>query len=177
MRRITARGCILEPQTRDHAAEMFQVLSDPAIYEFENSAPESEEWLIERYSRLESRASSDGREKWLNWVVQLPGGPLAGYVQATVLPSAVALIAYELNSGYWRQGIGSDAVAAMLEELRVYYRVHRYVAVLKSSNFRSLRLLRRLRFDLADEQEAAVYRDESDELVMVRADGGCERPG
>jgi len=177
LRRITARGCILEPQTRDHAAEMFQVLSDPAIYEFENSPPESEEWLIDRYSRLESRASSDGRERWLNWVVILPAGTLAGYVQATVLPSAVALIAYELSSRYWRQGIGSDAVAAMLEELQVYYRVRRYVAVLKSSNFRSHRLLLRLRFEQADEQEATAYRDKSDELVMVRAAGGGERPG
>jgi len=148
---------------------MFAVLSDPAIYEFENSPPESEDWLKQRYGRLESRVSSDGRERWLNWVVRLPDGMLAGYVQATVLPSSVALIAYELNSRYWRQGIGSDAVAAMLQELRAYYGVRRYVAVLSAKNFRSLSLLRHLCFEAAREQEAVTYRDEEDELVMVRA--------
>lgn len=147
---------------------MFRVLSDPAIYEFENSPPESEERLKERFARLESRSSSDGRERWLNWVIRLHDGNLAGYVQATVLPSSVALVAYELNSRYWRQGIGSDAVAAMLEELRVHYAVRRYVAVLKSGNFRSLGLLRRLRFERAGQVEAALYRDDPDELVMVR---------
>ena len=153
---------------------MFLVLSDPAIYEYENAPPESEEWLAGRYSRLESRSSSDGREKWLNWVVRLPGGDLAGYVQATVLPGRVALIAYELNSRHWRQGIGSDAIATMLDELHAYHGVQRYVAVLKSRNIRSLGLLRRLGFEQAEEQEAIVYRDEPDELVMVRAGGGTE---
>lgn len=177
MRRVTARGCILEPQTRDHAAEMFLVLSDPAIYEFENSPPASEEWLTDRYTRLESRLSPDDREKWLNWVVRLPGGQLAGYLQATVLLSSVALVAYELNSRYWRQGIGSAAVTAMLDELRAYYGVQRYVAVLKARNFRSLSLLRRLRFEQAEEPETMAYRDEPDEIVMVRAAGGTESAG
>jgi len=150
---------------------MFRVLSDPAIYEFENSPPESEEWLTARYRRLESRGPPDGRETWLNWVVRLPGAGLAGYVQATVLPGSVALVAYELNSRHWRQGIGSDAVAAVLEELRAHYGVRRYVAVLKSRNVRSQGLLRRLCFEPAAEEEARSYRDEPDELVMFRAAG------
>lgn len=33
---------------------MFSVLSDPAIYEFENKPPTSEKWLAHRYERLES---------------------------------------------------------------------------------------------------------------------------
>lgn len=147
---------------------MFRVLADPAIYEFENEPPRSEEWLTERYRRLESRGSADGTEHWLNWVVRLPSGALAGYVQATVLPSGEALIAYELSSRHWRQGIGRSAVQAMLDELRAQYGVHRFVAVLKARNFRSEGLLRRLGFVPADEAEAARYRDEADELVMLR---------
>src|SRR5688572_5973311 len=117
---------------------MFRVLSDPAIYEFENAPPVSEEWLTRRYEVLERRRSVDGQEQWLNWAVRIPGGELAGYVQATVLPSAAARVAYELGSGYWRRGIGRSAVAAMLSELHSEYGVHTFAAVLKAGNFRSL---------------------------------------
>lgn len=70
------------------------------------------------HERLESRGPADGSQRWLNWVVRLPGGELAGYVQATVLPDRSSYVAYELASRYWRRGIGSDAVQAMLDELQ-----------------------------------------------------------
>lgn len=89
---------------------MFAVLSDPAIYAFENAPPISEEWLKNRYVRLESRGPSGGTQRWLNWVIRLPGGKLAGYVQATALPDRTSYVAYELSSQYWRQGIGTSAV-------------------------------------------------------------------
>lgn len=168
MRSIVATRCILEPLVVAHAAEMFRVLGDPAIYEFENEPPPSEEWLAWRFGRLESRGSADGAEKWLNWVVRLPSRSLAGYVQATVQQSGVAFVAYELNSRYWRQGIGSSAVRAMLDELRSGYSVHTFVAVLKAKNFRSEALLYSLGFNPGDPEQQARYRDGPDELVMVR---------
>ena len=112
MRSITAPHCQLEPQTAAHAPEMYSVLSDPAIYEFENEPPRSLEQLSIRFAKLETRASPDGTEQWLNWVIRLPDGDLAGYVQATVLPDGLAFVAYELNSQHWRKGIGSSAVRA-----------------------------------------------------------------
>jgi ribosomal-protein-alanine N-acetyltransferase len=169
VRRLLASHCTLEPQVAAHAPEMFGVLGDPAIYEFENEPPPTEAWLTERYRRLESRASHDGSQHWLNWVIRLPSHALAGYVQATVLPAGVALVAYELNSRHWRQGIGRSAVQAMLDELRTQYGVHSFVAVLKARNFRSEGLLRRLGFVPADAAQADAYRDGPDELVMARA--------
>ena len=171
MRIVVATGCILEPLRAMHAHEMFSVLSDPAIYEFENEPPSSEEWLTRRFERLESRCSKDGTELWLNWIVRLPGGELAGYVQATVLPTKTSYVAYELNSRHWRQGIGSSAVSAMLEELRSQYGIHTYVAVFKSSNFRSSGLLRKLGFFPASAEQAADYGAEPDELTMVMEAG------
>lgn len=168
MRTIVAPGCVLEPLLASHASEMFTVLSDPAIYEFENTPPASEERLTERYRRLQSRGSSDGTQAWLNWVIRLPSGALAGYVQATVLPDHTSVVAYELNSRYWRRGIGSGAVRAMLEELREHYAVKTFVAVLKSRNFRSEGLLRKLGFAAASSEQEAQHRDEPDELVLVK---------
>ena len=55
-----------------------------------------------------------------------------------------------------------------LDELREHHGVHAFVAVLKARNFRSEALLRSLGFEPGDPQQQAQYRDEPDELVMVR---------
>ena len=101
MNRVPAGTLVLEPQLAVHAAQMFEVLSDPAIYEFENTPPVSAASLAERFARLESRVSPDRTEQWLNWVIRLPTGALAGYVQATIAADGTAHIAYELGSAFW----------------------------------------------------------------------------
>jgi [ribosomal protein S5]-alanine N-acetyltransferase len=169
LRTITSTLCTLEPQIAAHAPEMFRVLSDPAIYEFENAPPTSEAWLQERFSRLEARQSPDGKEEWLNWVVRLPSGNLAGYVQATVIQPHVAYVAYELTSRYWRRGIGGCAVHAVLQELGSQYGVRSFFAVLKTSNFRSLALLSRLGFTPGNSDQAVTYGAGQDETLMAKA--------
>ena len=131
MRVIEAGSLRLEPQTAQHAAEMFAVLSDPAIYEYENEPPMSAEWLRERFSRLETRTSADGREQWLNWVIRIPSSELIGYVQATIYPAERANIAYVLSSAYWGQGYARQATEAMMAELAGHYGVRDIFAVLK----------------------------------------------
>jgi [ribosomal protein S5]-alanine N-acetyltransferase len=172
MRAITTSHGVLEPQVAAHAHEMFALLSDPAIYEFENAPPVSAAWLAQRFERLESRASSDGAEQWLNWVIRLPSGELAGYVQATMLSDRNALVAYELHSRHWRQGIGGAAVDAVLRELQSAYGVALFVAVLKAKNYRSEGLLRKLGFVQGSDAQHARYRDEPDEMVLVNAAAG-----
>jgi RimJ/RimL family protein N-acetyltransferase len=134
MRAIAADGLILEPQTAAHAEPMFAVLSDPAIYEYENEPPRSLEWLRERFTKLESRVSPDGNEQWLNWVIRLSGSELAGYVQATVHADGRAAIAYELSSAYWGRGLAHRAVGAMIRELAESYHVRTVTAVFKKEN-------------------------------------------
>jgi [ribosomal protein S5]-alanine N-acetyltransferase len=168
MRTVRAPLCTLEPQVASHAPEMFAVLSDSAIYEFENEPPRSEACLVERYTRLERRASADGSQTLLNWFVRLPSGELAGYVQATVLRSDAALVAYELASRHWRKGIGSCAVSAMLDELHTSYGVYLFVAVLKATNYRSLELLRSLSFQPGSQRQRVEFGAEPDELIMVK---------
>ncbi len=173
MNDIATDRLTLEPLIAAHAEEMFAVLCDPAIYEFENQPPRSLEWLRERYSRLESRRSADGREQWLNWAIRLPTAELAGYVQATVHPDGVAAIAYELSSPHWGRGIAGEAVCAMIVELAASYRVHSLTAVLKRTNHRSLRFLDRLGFVAATHELHTRHEVEPDELLMVR--DACSR--
>lgn len=147
---------------------MFPVLSDPAIHEFENAPPASPAWLEQRFARLESRRSANGDEQWLNWVIRLPSGELAGYVQATVTRERVACVAYELASKFWRRGIGSAAVGAMLAELGTNYGVSTFVAILKARNVRSAAFLRHLGFSAEPPVGLTPIGHETDELVMYK---------
>ena len=141
---------------------MFLVLQDPRIYEHENEPPASEEWLRERYTKLETRRSGDGSERWLNWVLRLSSGEAIGYVQATVEPSGRAFVAYVLESRWWGQGLAQEAVRAMMDELRAAYGVNHYVAVFKKRNERSRRLLERLGFAPVMLSEAEADEDAMD---------------
>jgi len=168
MRAIETARFTLEPQIAAHAEEMFVVLSDPAIYEYENQPPPSLEWLRTRYTKLETRLSADGREQWLNWVIRLPTSELIGYVQGTVDSNGHAAIAYELSSAYWGRGLARQAVQAMISELVQRYQVRQLTAVFKRGNLRSMRLLERLGFSPAPAERHTKHRVEPGELLMQR---------
>ena len=169
MRIITTPTLTLEPQTVAHAEEMFAVLCDPAIYEYENEPPPSLDWLRARFAKLEARQSADGQQLWLNWVIRLPTSELIGFVQATVRPNGNAGFAYVLASAYWGRGLARDAVAALMTALVERYRVRTFAAVLKRENFRSVKLLGRLAFSLATVAEHVQYQVAPDELLMLRS--------
>lgn len=169
MNTLRAGSLQLEPQLARHAAEMFAVLSDPAIYEFENEPPQSVEALRERYTNLATRMSPDGREWWLNWVVRLPTGELAGFMQATVLPGGRAYLAYELASRFWRQGIACASLQVVLQELAARYAVRDAYAVLKAANYRSLGLLAKLGFSPLGQSAHAPWPAEPDEVTFHKA--------
>lgn len=171
MRALRAGALVLEPQVAAHAAEMFGVLSDPAIYEFENAAPESEQWLARRFARLESRRSPDGAQVWLNWVIRLESGEVAGYVQATLAQDGCAHIAYELGSRFWRRGIATAAVEAMLAEVATTYSAPLAVAIVKACNHRSLGFLRSVGFSATPPAGGLAAGHAADEVVMYRRYG------
>jgi ribosomal-protein-alanine N-acetyltransferase len=168
MQAIATGSLTLEPQTAAHAEEMFAVLSDPAIYEYENEPPPSLEWLRARFAKLESRRSANGQEQWLNWVIRLPSSELIGYVQATIDRTGRAAIAYELSSAHWGRGLARQAVAAMISELVQRYQVRQLTAVFKRRNLRSMRLLERLGFSPAPAERRRKHQVEPGELFMQR---------
>jgi [ribosomal protein S5]-alanine N-acetyltransferase len=168
MRVIETESLTLEPQTAAHAEAMFMVLSDPAIYRYENEPPPSLEWLRARFAKLETRRSANGDEQWLNWVIRVPTSELIGYVQATVREEGRAGIAYELSSAFWGRGLAHQAVKAMMSELAERYGVRSFFAVLKRENLRSLRLLERLQFSPASPEQQAAHRVELGEILMYR---------
>ena len=147
MRTLQAAMLTLEPQLPAHAEAMFAVLSDLAIYQFGNHPPASLDALRQRFERLAAGQSPDGQQHWLNWVVRLRDGTLAGYVQATLAADGDTSIGYELASACWGRGIGTQAVARMIDELQAAYPMRRLQASLRPDNLRSMRLLLRLGFE------------------------------
>jgi len=167
LRRLATPRLLLEPQVAVHAARMFTLLQDPALYRYENEAPRSLPWLEERFRRLETRRSADGSEQWLNWVVRLRGSSLIGFVQATLRKDRTGAVAYVFGSPHWGHGYASEAVSAMLDELVGYYGVTSFTAVLKRDNLRSVRLLDRLGF-AASADSAGLHNLLPDEMLMRR---------
>lgn len=149
MNRLTTERLDLEPLEARHALEMFSVLGDPAIYRFiDESVPVAPETLEKRYQMLEGRASPDGRQSWLNWIVrERSSGRAVGYVQATVGEDAQADIAYVFATEAQGRGFARESVSAMLAELGASHGVATYRARVDARNERSIRLLRGLGFE------------------------------
>ncbi|WP_083224010.1 GNAT family N-acetyltransferase [Methyloversatilis sp. RAC08] len=138
----------LERQGVHHAAELFAVLQDAAMYRYVvDTPPESLEWFVKRLQFLEIGKSPDGTELWLNWVVRHRCGQLVGYVQATVTRDLWADIAYMFNSEFWGHNVAYLACLEMFDLLRTEYSVCTVYAVTSAENSRSKRLLVRLQFE------------------------------
>lgn len=134
----------MEPLSREHAAEMVQVLKDPSLNEHIGGQPPSVEYLTTRYDTLSSRRSPGGDELWLNWIIRLNAeGRAVGYVQATVRESSAAL-AWVVGVPCQRAGIATEATSAMIGLLREKLALTTFSASIASSNQASQRVAAKL---------------------------------
>ena len=170
MQTIVTSTLTLEPLLASHAEEMFELLSDPAIYRYlDYTAPVSAESLRSVYQRWEARRSPDKSEAWLNWVIRPRDRALVGYVQATVTSSRTAYVAYILASKYWGKGYARLAVETMLEHLASAYEVDRYLATVEADNERSICLLLRLGFQAVVPCDVVAQRLSATERMFIRS--------
>jgi RimJ/RimL family protein N-acetyltransferase len=106
----------LLPLRVEHAGEMAEVLSDPALHTFIGGTPDTQEALRSRYERL-TAGSPDPAVSWLNWVIRLPAEDcLTGTVQATV-SGAGAEIAWVVGTPWQGRGIAAEAVRGLVDWL------------------------------------------------------------
>ncbi|MFB6839838.1 GNAT family N-acetyltransferase [Streptomyces sp. NPDC056361] len=105
----------LVPLAVAHAAEMAEVLADPALHSFTGGAPLTERDLRARYERL-TAGSPDPAVLWCNWVVRLrASGRLAGTVQATVTDGGrTAEVAWVTGTPWQGRGIAREAAEALV---------------------------------------------------------------
>jgi RimJ/RimL family protein N-acetyltransferase len=106
----------LTPLTADDAEEMVAVLADESMYEFTGGGPPTLAQLGDRYRRLVVGHSDDGSELWFNWIVRRRSDAApVGVMQATVAADrSTADVAWEVGVPWQRQGIASEAAAAVV---------------------------------------------------------------
>jgi len=114
----------LEPLAVDHATQMVEVLSNPALYRFIGGHPPTLRELMRRYAAQAVGHSEDQTQWWLNWIVMSRAGVCAiGYVQATVEHRGAALeasIAWVIAPDFQGHGLATEAAGAMLDWLKAH---------------------------------------------------------
>ncbi len=149
---------MLEPLQQRHAALLFDLLSDAAIYTFiPQEPPKTVEALAERYGKLAVGHSAEGNDIWLNFALrQVENDTYVGTVQATVTGKK-AFVAYELGPAHWGKGYASEAVRALIGHLFSVYGVEVIRAETDTRNDRSAALLKRLGFACVEKKENADH--------------------
>ncbi|MFE2969396.1 GNAT family N-acetyltransferase [Streptomyces sp. NPDC059340] len=106
----------LLPLRVEHAGEMAEGLSDPALHTFIGGTPATPEALRSRYERLVA-GSPDPAVLWCNWVLRLrEEGCLVGTVQATVT-GEVAEIAWVVGTPWQGRGFAGEAARELVGRL------------------------------------------------------------
>ena len=165
----------LEERSVVHAEELFRVLCDTSLYEFlDEDPPGSVAELAEKLARSESRLSPSGKEHWLNWVVRVESGALAGYVQATVEETKDVNVAYVFGREFQGQGVAGAAVQQMLEIVIEGYQVRNLFITAEAANLRSLRVAERLGFKLAPSHLASARNPGPNDVVYWRPAASSE---
>ena len=166
--RLEADGLSLDPLVAADADVLFAALSDPTLYRYlDESPPASVEALRQTYARREGRASPDGREIWLNWVVRDARGQALGYVQATLPGVTEAWIGYVFARRAQGRGLATRAIAAMVAHLLRTYPIGRVLASVDAGNLRSIALLERLGFREGSAREGSDAGIEAHERLFV----------
>jgi [ribosomal protein S5]-alanine N-acetyltransferase len=169
MQTLHTSRLVLEPLVAVHAEALYPILCDPRQFEYlDQGAPASLEALRERYRKLESRRSADGREHWLNWAIVLRDGDAIGFVQATVREDSRAWVAYQVATPLWGRGLATEAMRALVEHLISHHAVTRCMATVDQRNQRSWRLLERLGFARADAAQAAALDVQASDWLYLR---------
>lgn len=145
---LTTDRLTLEPLMAAHAAALFSGLSDPALYTLlPQNPPESAEKLAERYKRLESRASPDGTEWWLNWALRLgPAGDYVGLVAGVVLESGEAILTCTVLTSHQRKGLATEAATVLREHLLDAFGAQSITAYIDTRNTAACKLVEKLGF-------------------------------
>ena len=151
------------------APVVWSVLNDTTLYTYIPDEPPTLDKLEENYAFWEQRISPDKTEYWLNWVIFTKDEQKSiGTLQAGVhIESKVATIAYKVGTSFQRKGYATEAVTAMIEHLKLHYKVSQIKAWIDTRNQPSIKLAERIGMSQIEIIEKADHfkGSDSDEYV------------
>jgi RimJ/RimL family protein N-acetyltransferase len=107
---------VLLPLRVEHAREMAEVPSDPALHTYIGGTPQRAGDLTTRYERLVAGAPEPG-VTWCNWVLRSRAeGVLVGTVQATITARETE-IAWVVGTPWQGRGYATEAARALVDRL------------------------------------------------------------
>lgn len=137
---------LFEPLQAGHAAELFEPLSDPRVWEFIGDNPVTTvAALAERFDQMASGPPPElTDEQWINYAARLrTDSALIGTIQATIIDRR-AEVAFLFGPQFWGQGYATEAMSALQSNLRQSGSVDDFWATTDPRNMRSIQLLNRL---------------------------------
>ena len=142
----------LEPLQTRHADELFDGLTDPALYLHLAEAPPRD--LGSLTAQVADTVQGLGRQHgdiWCNWIIRRNADrSCVGTIQASIeatLPGR-ALIGIMIFRTCMRQGLATDALTCVLDCLFGRYACHAADALVDTENTASLRMLAGLGFEI-----------------------------
>jgi ribosomal-protein-alanine N-acetyltransferase len=169
---LSTERFVLEPIRDIHADLMFDDLLDPRLYQYiPDEPPASREQLRRTYERWSKRRSADGSETWYNYALRrVERSAYVGTLQATLTANGEAMIAYQVFPRFWRAGVATECLSAMLRALAADGAT-RFIAHVDTRNLASQRLLEALGFLPGRRIENADFfkGSHSDEFVYERS--------
>lgn len=149
---------LLEVRKEHHAAEVFELFSEPELYTYiMRVPPPSVEWLADGFKRLERLLSLDGKEIMLGWIAKEKSTrlPIGGF-EITIIKN-IAFIAYTVFKPYWRRGFAVEGSQAMMNYILETYPVKRFVIEMDTRNRASVKVAEKLDFEFIKVKDNACF--------------------
>jgi ribosomal-protein-alanine N-acetyltransferase len=150
-----------------HAAEMYALQSNPALYTFVPHDPLTLSDLETRYEKWQVRRSPFGNELWLNWIARVDSRVI-GHFQAGVQTDGSATLAYTVGKEFQKQGFAFEALSALIVFLKNQFGTKKTRAWVDTRNTPSIELLKKLGFSQIEHLPNADFfkGEKSDEYVF-----------
>lgn len=142
----TKRLCLTEVKA-DHASEIFMVFSNPEVVKYYGMDPFDKlaqaEQIVQHFKKIYET------KKGIRWAIFIEdGNHFVGTVGLNNLSLGTkkAEVGFEIHPNYWRSGITSEALLAVLDYSFDILNLHRVGAVTFPENDASIGLLKKHRF-------------------------------
>ncbi len=136
----------LQQVTKEDIPFLFKGLSDPEVMPYNGVYFKT---LEETYAQLEWYEKNWNEETGINWkIVEASTGENAGVVSIYYFKPEhrKAELGYWLLDRFWKKGIASEVIPAIIEYWRTERNLHRLEAFVEEENEASIRLMEKLGF-------------------------------